>query len=74
MKPKKLSIKDIEWEHRKETILKRDYPYESALLKSDLKTNLKNLPGPVQEHTVEEYHIANDNIRSKIFHFTKIIY
>lgn len=74
MKPNKLSPKDIEWEHRKETILKRDYPYEYALLKSDLKTNLKNLPGPVKEHTVEEYHIANDNIRSKIFHSTKIIY
>ena len=74
MKPKKLSAKDIEWEHRKETILKRDYPYEYALLKSDLKTNLKNLPGPAKEHTVEEYHIANDNLRSQIFHSTKIIY
>ena len=74
MKPKKLSPKDIEWEHRKETVLKRDYPYEYALLKSDLKTNLKNLPGPVKEHTVEEYHIANDNLRTRIFYSTKIIY
>ena len=74
MKPKKLSPKDIEWEHSKETILKKDSPYEYALLKSDLKANLKNLPGPVKEHTIEEYRIANENLRTRIFYSTKIIY
>lgn len=55
---------DAEYEHHLETYVKTNFPYEYALLKSDLKENLKKLQGSYKNG--EDPHHISDNIATKV--------
>lgn len=66
---------DKKYEELLETRIKVNYPYEYALLKSDLKENMKKRPPCVASRdTKEEFHIPDKNIRRQIRWSGKIIY
>lgn len=66
---------DYKYEEILETRIKINYPDEYALLKSDLKENMKKRPPCIEPRdTKGEFHIADNNIRRQIRWSGKIIY
>lgn len=59
-----------------EKVLKVNHPYEYALLKSDLKENMKKRPWPAERQSLinDEHTIMNKKIRDGIKWSGKIIY
>ena len=59
-----------------EKVLKVNHPYEYALLKSDLKENMKKRPWPTERQNLinDEHTIMNKKVRDGIKWSGKIIY